>query len=154
MLGGSVVYGGSAQGAVDPGIYIITVSGLLSGNYDITYHPGTLTINAKTVIQPVTLRLAYEVERYEGQTWCQPPRATAGGEGIQLGAGGRNCGKMQASGIALRGGGTRGEGGVLTVPASPRPLPVPRLPFGQEPFSDTQIDWPWITGTVSEAAPL
>src|SRR3546814_5605497 len=35
VLGGSLIYGGSAQGAVDAGSYTIEVSGLSSGNYAI-----------------------------------------------------------------------------------------------------------------------
>ncbi|WP_407050868.1 MBG domain-containing protein [Methyloraptor flagellatus] len=43
-LGGTLVYGGAAQGAINAGSYALTASGLTSGNYDITYTPATLTI--------------------------------------------------------------------------------------------------------------
>ena len=46
VLSGSVSYGGSAQGAVNAGTYAITASGLSSGNYDISYVGGTLTVTA------------------------------------------------------------------------------------------------------------
>jgi hypothetical protein len=45
VLGGAVVYGGSSQGALTPGSYGITASGLTSDNYEIGYVAGTLSIN-------------------------------------------------------------------------------------------------------------
>ena len=44
VLGGALVYGGSAQGAVNAGSYGITVSGYTSNNYNLRYLPGTLTV--------------------------------------------------------------------------------------------------------------
>jgi filamentous hemagglutinin family protein len=44
VLGGSLGYGGSAQGAVNAGSYAITPSGLTSSNYAITFADGTLTV--------------------------------------------------------------------------------------------------------------
>jgi filamentous hemagglutinin family protein len=41
---GTVVYGGSAQGAKNAGGYTISASGLTSGNYDISYVVGTLNV--------------------------------------------------------------------------------------------------------------
>jgi hypothetical protein len=49
VLGGTLVYGGSSQGAVDVGSYIIAPEGLTSGNYIINFVPGSLTINAVAV---------------------------------------------------------------------------------------------------------
>jgi filamentous hemagglutinin family protein len=49
VLGGSLVYGGSAQGASQAGRYNISASGLSSGNYNLTYVDGTLLINAVPV---------------------------------------------------------------------------------------------------------
>src|SRR3546814_18530739 len=43
VLGGSLIYGGSAQGAVDAGSYTIEVSGLSAGSYAITYIEGAIT---------------------------------------------------------------------------------------------------------------
>ncbi|MGU3497173.1 MBG domain-containing protein, partial [Xanthobacteraceae bacterium A53D] len=43
-LGGTLSYGGTAQGAVNAGSYSLTASGLTSGNYAISYVPGTLDV--------------------------------------------------------------------------------------------------------------
>lgn len=48
-LNGTLVYGGTAQGARDAGTYAITASGLVSANYAIDYAPGTLVIDPKTL---------------------------------------------------------------------------------------------------------
>jgi filamentous hemagglutinin family protein len=45
VLGGTLAYGGTSQGAINAGSYVITPSGLTSGNYTISYNDGTLTIN-------------------------------------------------------------------------------------------------------------
>jgi hypothetical protein len=45
VLGGSLSFGGSSQGAVTAGSYVITTSGLSSGNYAITFQDGTLTVD-------------------------------------------------------------------------------------------------------------
>jgi len=50
VLGGTVAYGGSAQGAKDAGTYGITASGLTAKNYDLTYASGTLTIDPAALI--------------------------------------------------------------------------------------------------------
>jgi hypothetical protein len=44
VLGGSIIYGGNSQGAVNVGTYTIIPSGQTSSNYAITYVSGTLTI--------------------------------------------------------------------------------------------------------------
>jgi len=44
VLGGTLAYGGTSQGAVNAGSYLITPSGLTSSNYTIGYVDGTLTI--------------------------------------------------------------------------------------------------------------
>lgn len=51
---GSVSYGGTAQGAVDAGSYILTASGLHSTQqgYDITYANGTLTVDPVPAATP------------------------------------------------------------------------------------------------------
>ena len=43
-LSGTLVYGGSAQGTRNPGVYSIAASGPTSANYDITYVDGRLAI--------------------------------------------------------------------------------------------------------------
>ncbi|WP_288431024.1 MBG domain-containing protein [uncultured Agrobacterium sp.] len=50
VLGGTLVYSGTAQGAVNAGSYIITASGLSSDNYAISYKDGTLEIYAKAIL--------------------------------------------------------------------------------------------------------
>jgi len=45
VLGGSLSYGGSSQGATNAGSYIITPLGQTSSNYAISYTNGTLTIS-------------------------------------------------------------------------------------------------------------
>ncbi|KAA0675787.1 MBG domain-containing protein, partial [Roseomonas genomospecies 6] len=47
VLGGTPRFGGSAQGAVDVGRYVISVSGLTSGNYDIRYVDGELVVSQR-----------------------------------------------------------------------------------------------------------
>ncbi|SER02244.1 The GLUG motif-containing protein, partial [Pseudomonas cuatrocienegasensis] len=47
VLGGTLTYGGSAQGAINAGLYDLSVSGLTSGNYAIRFLDGSLTINAQ-----------------------------------------------------------------------------------------------------------
>lgn len=58
VLGGSLAYGGSSQGAVNAGTYGIRPSGLTAnhGNYTISYVDGSLTINGAAVAPkpPVT----------------------------------------------------------------------------------------------------
>ncbi|KKB82827.1 hypothetical protein VW29_14815 [Devosia limi DSM 17137] len=44
VLGGALIYGGTSQGAINAGSYGVALSGLTSGNYDITYVDGTLTV--------------------------------------------------------------------------------------------------------------
>jgi len=44
VLGGTLTYAGTAQGAVLPGAYVLMPGGLASSNYAITYLGGTLTI--------------------------------------------------------------------------------------------------------------
>ncbi|MCX6888323.1 MAG: YDG domain-containing protein, partial [Verrucomicrobia bacterium] len=58
-LGGTLTYGGAAQGAINAGSYALTLSGLTSGNYVLTYVPGTLTVNkaALTVVAEDASRL-------------------------------------------------------------------------------------------------
>ena len=45
VLGGTLTYGGTAQGAVGAGSYSIVPSGLTAANYSLNYVNGTLTIN-------------------------------------------------------------------------------------------------------------
>jgi hypothetical protein len=49
ILSGTLAYGGTSQGAVNTGSYLITPSGLSSHNYFIYYIDGVLTINPTLV---------------------------------------------------------------------------------------------------------
>jgi hypothetical protein len=62
ILGGSVSYGGSAQGARNVGSYTITPSGFSSGNYTIVYVDGALVIGRA----PVTLTSSSVSRTYDG----------------------------------------------------------------------------------------
>ncbi|HML41574.1 MAG TPA: MBG domain-containing protein, partial [Hyphomicrobium zavarzinii] len=71
VLGGTLVYGGSAQGSHKTGSYDITVSGLSSGNYTIGYMPGMLVIDPKppsgpslSSMTPQTLVAGQTMERW------------------------------------------------------------------------------------------
>ncbi|MFC6744714.1 beta strand repeat-containing protein [Methylobacterium persicinum] len=44
VLGGTLAYGGAAQGAKNAGRYALAASGLISGNYAIAFHDGALTV--------------------------------------------------------------------------------------------------------------
>jgi hypothetical protein len=44
VLGGTLIYGGTSQGAINVGAYSIIPSGLTNANYTISYNSGTLTI--------------------------------------------------------------------------------------------------------------
>ncbi|MEE2922998.1 MAG: MBG domain-containing protein, partial [Pseudomonadota bacterium] len=71
VLGGSLAYGGTSQGAKDAGDYVIEASGLTSGNYDISYVEGSLDIGKADLI--VTAR--DDSKTYDGLTY-------AGGNGV------------------------------------------------------------------------
>ncbi|OYX01695.1 MAG: hypothetical protein B7Z15_19445, partial [Rhizobiales bacterium 32-66-8] len=49
VLGGSLAYGGTSQGAVNAGGYVLSASGLTSGNYAISYTAGALTVNTRPI---------------------------------------------------------------------------------------------------------
>jgi len=61
-LGGTLSYGGTAQGAVNAGTYSITASGLTSGNYTISYQPGTLTVARRSI----TVAASNDSKTYDG----------------------------------------------------------------------------------------
>ncbi|WP_218187060.1 MBG domain-containing protein [Pseudomonas sp. 21C1] len=71
VLGGSLSYGGSAQGAVNAGSYALNVSGLTSGNYAISYTAGALTIDKAAL----TVTAADASKTYDGL-------AFTGGNGV------------------------------------------------------------------------
>jgi len=60
-LSGELAFGGTSQGAVNAGSYTIAASGLTSGNYDITYTGGTLTIDrAALTLSTTDVRKTYD----------------------------------------------------------------------------------------------
>ncbi|MET7245452.1 GLUG motif-containing protein, partial [Methylobacterium sp. EM32] len=71
VIGGSVSYGGTAQGAVNAGTYAITPSGLTSANYAVTFADGALTVNQA----PLTVTANAATRTYDGQ-------AFTGGNGV------------------------------------------------------------------------
>jgi hypothetical protein len=74
-LGGSVSYGGTAQGARNVGSYTITPSGLTSGNYVITYVGGTLAIGRA----PITLTSNSVAKTYDGTVTALGSALNTGG---------------------------------------------------------------------------
>ena len=54
VLGGTLAYGGTSQGAKNAGTYAITPSGLTSGNYALSFANGVLTINKKALTAAYT----------------------------------------------------------------------------------------------------
>jgi len=52
VLGGLLSYGGTSQGAINAGKYIITPNGLTSGNYSVSFVDGVLTINLTPAVTP------------------------------------------------------------------------------------------------------
>jgi hypothetical protein len=79
VLGGSLSFSGTSQGATDAGSYVITPSGETSGNYTITYNDGTLTIG---MADPVINVVGYSVT-YDGTSHTAPITAT-GALGLDL----------------------------------------------------------------------
>ena len=73
VLGGTLAYGGSSQGAKNAGSYAITPSGLTSGNYTITFNNGTLTIQQR----PLTVTSLSGSKIYDGSTELVNPSYTS-----------------------------------------------------------------------------
>lgn len=65
VLNGTLVYGGTAQGAKDAGSYILTASGLSATNYTISYVAGALTISPA----PLVVTAASQSKNYDGQVF-------------------------------------------------------------------------------------
>ncbi len=57
VLGGTLTYGGTSQGAINVGSYSIVPSGLTATNYSISFADGNLTINANNALQDVSVSL-------------------------------------------------------------------------------------------------
>ncbi|MGU7784559.1 GLUG motif-containing protein [Burkholderia sp. PU8-34] len=54
VLGGTLTYGGSSQGATNAGSYSINPTGYVSNNYAISYGNGTLTVNPKALTASIS----------------------------------------------------------------------------------------------------
>ena len=65
ILDGTLVYGGSAQGAVNAGDYTLSVSGLSADNYNINFVDGALTIDKANL----TVAAQNASKTYDGQAW-------------------------------------------------------------------------------------
>lgn len=66
VLGGTLTYGGSSQGAVNVGTYAITPGGYTSGNYTITYADGTLTVTPKVLTVVTGSLIGSVIKVYDG----------------------------------------------------------------------------------------
>ena len=62
VLGGSLTYGGTAQGSRNAGIFSITAAGYTASNYDISYTAGSLTTNKANL----TISAATDSRVYNG----------------------------------------------------------------------------------------
>ena len=71
VLGGTLAYVGTSQGAIDFGTYVITPEGLTSGNYDITFVNGSLSIT----LAPLTITANDDTKVYDGLAY-------SGGNGV------------------------------------------------------------------------
>ena len=71
VLGGSLAYGGTSQGAIDAGSYQITPSGLTSSNYTISFFDGTLTVDPAAL----TITANADAKSYDGLAYT-------GGNGV------------------------------------------------------------------------
>ncbi len=61
VLGGTLAYGGTARGAINAGSYVITPSGLTSGNYSLTFVDGALTVNkAALTVSSIDVSKTYD----------------------------------------------------------------------------------------------
>jgi trimeric autotransporter adhesin len=71
VLGGTLAYSGSSQGAINVGKYVITPGGLTSGNYDITFEDGELDITPAAL----TVTATDDTKVYDGLAYT-------GGNGV------------------------------------------------------------------------
>jgi len=106
VLGGTLAYGGSSQGAVNAGSYVITPSGLTSGNYTISYVNGSLTVNrAGLTVTALDVSKTYNGLAYSGGAGVSYS-GFAGGEdssvlGGTLSYGGSSQGAVNAGSYAI-----------------------------------------------------
>jgi hypothetical protein len=94
VLGGTLVYGGSSQGAINTGTYDITLSGMTAANYSLSYTNGALNITAAPDPEPsevvansgtsLTLTDLTPVIALPGSTLVIPPGVNLDGISITL----------------------------------------------------------------------
>ena len=79
VLGGTLSYGGAAQGATNVGNYALTASGLSSGNYAISYTAGSLAVSpaALTVAATTPARSMTGWPIVAATGWCSAVSSTA-----------------------------------------------------------------------------
>ena len=79
VLGGTLSYGGAAQGATNVGNYALTASGLSSGNYAISYTAGSLAVSpAALTVAANNAGKIYDGLAYGAATgWCSAVSSTA-----------------------------------------------------------------------------
>ena len=65
VLGGTLAYGGTSQGAINAGSYLITPGGLTSSNYTLSYVDSTLTVNRASLAAAIT---GTPAKVYDGST--------------------------------------------------------------------------------------
>ena len=123
VLGGTLAYGGSSQGAVNAGSYAITASGLTSGNYDIAYVPGTLTVGKAAL----TITAGDASKTYDGHAFAGGSVSydglvngeTASVLGGTLAYGGSSQGAVNAGSYAITASGlTSGNYDIAYVPGT------------------------------------
>jgi hypothetical protein len=150
VLAGTPIFGGTAQNAISAGSYALTVGGLTSGNYDIQFAPGALTVDP--AVLTVTANAASKT--HDGLAY-------AGGNGVTftglvngetesvlggvLTYGGTSQGAIDAGSYTLTAGGlTSGNyaiqftGSLLTIlPSADVVDPIPYLlpPVKSKPFA-------------------
>ncbi len=109
VLGGTLAYGGTAQGAVNAGTYAIGASGLTSGNYAITYVDGSLLVNKAAL----TITASGASKVYDGQ-------AFSGGNGVTYAGFVNNEDASALGGTLLYGGTAQGavNAGTYAIAAS------------------------------------
>ena len=84
VLGGSLTYSGTSQGATEVGTYTITPAGLTSTNYTITFKEGTLTIKPAAITDPGYIAAVQNTQQNAGgniagtgENRAYPPAANA-----------------------------------------------------------------------------
>ncbi len=162
VLGGTLTYAGSSQGALDAGDYRITPTGVTASNYNVTFADGTLTIEPA----PLTVTALDDAKTYDGLAYSGGAGVTYAGfvnsetETVLGGAltyAGASQGAVDAGSYAITPAGLNATNydisffdGVLTVdtaqpPIEPAPPIEPEPPIEpappREPPGESMIDF-------------